>query len=68
MSRSTWRSKARVQGRRWSGEWNLSVYNAYARHNAWAIAFSYDAQAAKWQSYKVFLFTAIPSLSYNIQF
>jgi hypothetical protein len=64
----TWRSKARVQGKRWSGEWNLSVYNVYARHNAWAIAFSYDAQAAKWQSYKVFLFTAIPSLSYNIQF
>ena len=64
----TWRTKARVQQKRWSGEWNLSVYNAYARHNAWAIAFNYDAEAAKWQSYKVFLFTAIPSISYNIQF
>ena len=64
----TWRTKGRVQQKRWSGEWNLSVYNVYARHNAWTIAFSYDDENARFQSYKVYLFTAIPSLSYNIQF
>ena len=64
----TWRTKGRVQQKRWSGEWNLSVYNVYARHNAWSIAFSYDDENAKFQSYKVYLFTAIPSLSYNIRF
>ncbi|MCR4860148.1 MAG: TonB-dependent receptor [Bacteroidales bacterium] len=64
----TWRTRGRVQQKRWSGEWNLSVYNVYARHNAWAVAFSYDEVAAKWQSYKVYLFTAIPSVTYNIQF
>ena len=54
--------------KRWSGEWNLSLYNVYARHNAWAIAFNYDPEAVRWQSYKIYLFTLIPSLSYNIQF
>ena len=64
----TWRTQGRVQQKRWSGEWNLSVYNVYARHNAWSIAFSYDREAVKWQSYKIYLFTAIPSLAYNIRF
>ena len=45
-----------------------SADNVYARHNAWSIAFSYDEESAKFQSYKVYLFTAIPSLSYNIRF
>jgi hypothetical protein len=57
-----------VQNQRWSSEWNLSVYNAYARHNAWSIAFSYDREKEQAQSLKVYLFTAIPSVSYNIQF
>ena len=64
----TWRTKARLKGKRWSGEWNLSVYNAYARHNAWSIAFNYDREEDKAQSLKVYLFTAIPSLSYNLKF
>ncbi len=64
----TWRTKGRVEQKRWSGEWNLSLYNVYARHNAWAVAFSYDAENAVSQSFKIYLFTLIPSLSYNIQF
>ena len=64
----TYRTKRRVQNQRWSSEWNLSVYNAYARHNAWSIAFSYDREKEQAQSLKVYLFTAIPSVSYNIQF
>ena len=64
----TYRTKRRAAGKRWSAEWNLSVYNAYARHNAWSIAFTYSKKDEEAQSAKVYLFTAIPSLSCNIQF
>jgi hypothetical protein len=64
----TYRTAGRVKGKRWSGEWNLSVYNAYSRHNAWSIAFNYDRQERRAKAVKVYLFTAIPSLSYNIKF
>ena len=64
----TYRTAGRVKGKRWSGEWNLSVYNAYSRHNAWSIAFNYDRQEGRTKAVKVYLFTAIPSLSYNIKF
>ena len=64
----TWRSKRRVAAKRWSSEWNLSLYNAYSRHNAWSIAFTYSRKDEEPQAAKVYLFTIIPSLSYNIQF
>ena len=64
----TYRTKRRVAGKRWSAEWNLSVYNAYSRHNAWSIAFTYSKKDEEAQSAKIYLFTAIPSLSCNIQF
>ena len=64
----TYRTRRRVAQKRWSTEWNLSVYNAYARHNAWSIAFSYSRKDEEAQSAKVYLFTAIPSLSCNVQF
>ena len=64
----TYRTRRRVQDKRWSTEWNLSVYNAYSRHNAWSIAFTYNREEESAQAGKVYLFTAIPSLSCNIQF
>ena len=64
----TYRTKGRVQEKRFSGEWNLSLYNAYSRHNAWSIAFNYDRKENEAQALKVYLFTIIPSLSYNIKF
>ena len=64
----TWRTKGRVREKRFSGEWNLSLYNAYSRHNAWSIAFNYDREESSAQALKVYLFTIIPSVSYNIQF
>ncbi|MBQ9713522.1 MAG: TonB-dependent receptor [Bacteroidales bacterium] len=64
----TYRTKGRVQEKRFSGEWNLSLYNAYSRHNAWSIAFNYDRKEKEAQALKVYLFTIIPSLSYNIKF
>ncbi|MBQ8061217.1 MAG: TonB-dependent receptor [Bacteroidales bacterium] len=64
----TYRTRGRASGKRWSGEWNLSVYNAYSRHNAWSIAFNYDREENRTKAFKVYLFTAIPSVSYNIKF
>jgi hypothetical protein len=64
----TYRTKRRAEGKRWSTEWNLSLYNAYSRHNAWSIAFTYSKKDEEAQSAKIYLFTIIPSLSCNIQF
>lgn len=64
----TYRTAGRAEGKRWSGEWNLSFYNAYSRHNAWSIAFNYDRLDNTAKAIKVYLFTVIPSVSYNIKF
>ncbi|MBQ3882177.1 MAG: hypothetical protein II730_06715, partial [Bacteroidales bacterium] len=64
----TYRTKGRVQGKRFSGEWNLSLYNAYSRHNAWSIAFNYNLKENSAEALKVYLFTIIPSIAYNITF
>ncbi len=56
-------------GRLWYGEWNFSVYNAYARKNAWAINFLQDPNNP-YQTYAemTYLFSIIPSISYNFHF
>ena len=64
----TYRTAGRAVGKRRSGEWNLSLYNAYSRHNAWSIAFNYDRTDDTAKAIKVYLFTIIPSVSYNIKF
>lgn len=56
-------------GRWWTGEWNLSIYNAYARKNAWAINFEQDANDPyKTYAEMTYLFSMIPSISYNFKF
>ncbi len=64
----TYRTAGRASGKRWSGEWNLSLYNAYSRHNAWSMVFSYRMTEETPKVIKVYLFTIVPSLSYNIKF
>ncbi|MBK7173054.1 MAG: TonB-dependent receptor [Bacteroidales bacterium] len=56
-------------GKRWRGDWNLSVYNAYNRKNAWSINFEKDA-ADPYTTYavKTYLFSIIPALTYNFKF
>lgn len=55
--------------RKWYGEWNLSVYNAYARKNAWSINFEQDP-SDPYTTYAemTYLFSIIPSISYNFKF
>jgi len=64
----TYRTGKRAAGKRWGTEWNLSLYNAYSRHNAWSIAFTYNRKEEAAEAGKVYLFVIIPSLSCNIQF
>lgn len=55
------------QHERWQGEWNLSVYNVYDRHNTWAVIFS-QGENNTIETEKMYLFSVIPSISYNFKF
>lgn len=57
----------KLEGRRWQHEINVSVYNAYARHNTWAITFDQDKDGAMITK-NMYLFSAVPSISYNFKF
>jgi hypothetical protein len=62
----TLKSKPRAKFR---GELNLSVYNAYNRHNAWAINFVSDkADPNITYAEKTYLFSVIPAITYNVRF
>ncbi len=55
--------------RRYSHEWNFSVYNAYNRHNAWTINFVQDKTNPNvTYAEKTYLFSIIPSVTYNFKF
>lgn len=53
--------------RRWQHELNVSVYNAYARHNTWAITFD-QGENGSIVTKNMYLFSAVPSISYNFKF
>jgi len=56
-------------GRRWKGEWNFSVYNAYARKNAWTLNFIQDeANPDRTYAEMTYLFSVIPAITYNFKF
>jgi hypothetical protein len=57
------------EGKRWYGEWNLSIYNAYNRHNSWSVNFLQDAADPNiTYAEKTYLFSVIPALTYNLKF
>lgn len=56
-------------GRRWRGEWNFSVYNAYARKNIWTLNFVQDADNPDLTYAEMtYLFSIIPAITYNFRF
>lgn len=59
----------RKPGRKFHGEWNLSIYNAYGRKNAWVINFVQDEENPN-ETYAemTYLFGVVPSLTYNFFF
>ena len=52
---------------RWQGEWNLSIYNLYGNHNTWAVMFK-QGEDNTLEAERIYLFSIIPSLSYNFKF
>ncbi len=55
--------------RKWKGEWVFSIYNAYARKNAWAINFVRDEDnPSVTEAEKTYLFSIVPSVTYNFKF
>jgi hypothetical protein len=57
----------KLDNTRWQHEVNVSVYNAYARHNTWAITFEQDGNGGI-ATKNMYLFSAVPSISYNFKF
>lgn len=56
-------------GKRWNGEWNLSVYNAYARKNIWALNFVQDEDRPDvTYAEMTYLFSIVPAITYNFRF
>lgn len=60
----TWKGK---QHKRWQGEWNVSIYNVYGRHNTWAVMFT-PGENDTLETEKLYLFSVIPSISYNFKY
>lgn len=55
--------------RKWEGEWNFSLYNAYGRKNPWYVTFEQDEDNPKiMKAEKTYLFTFVPSITYNFKF
>ena len=55
--------------KKWHGEWNLSVYNAYYRKNPWVINFVADpAQPNVTRAEMTYLFGIVPAITYNFHF
>ena len=56
-------------GKKWTGEWVFSVYNAYGQKNAWALNFVQDNKDPNMTyAEKTYLFTYVPSITYNFKF
>ena len=53
--------------RRYQHEINVSVYNAYARHNTWAITFD-QADDGSMVTKNMYLFSVVPSITYNFKY
>jgi hypothetical protein len=56
-------------GRKWQGEWNFSVYNAYGRKNVWTLNFVQDeTDPDRTYAEMTYLFSVIPAITYNFKF
>ena len=62
----TWQLPDR-RWKRWDSELNVSVYNAYAHHNTWAVTFDQDENGGV-KTEKMYLFSTVPSISYQFRF
>ena len=62
-------SPKKNEDRDWHGEWVFSVYNAYNRHNAYAINFVQDEEnPGETYAQMTYLLPVIPAVTYNFKF
>jgi len=62
----TWNVK---KTRKIESSWNFSVYNVYARENAFSITFEPDPNdPTKTQAVQLSLFRFVPAITYNFKF
>ncbi|MCD4792397.1 MAG: TonB-dependent receptor [Bacteroidales bacterium] len=62
----TYKNKER---KRWESDWNLSIYNVYAKKNAYQITFRQVSEnSTQFEAVRLALFSIIPSISYNFRF
>lgn len=54
--------------KKWLSSWNFSVYNAYARENAYSINFRENEDTGETEAVQLALFKIIPSVTYNFKF
>ena len=55
--------------KKWESNWNFSVYNAYARENAYQISFrESESNPGQTEAVQLALFKIIPSIAYNFKF
>lgn len=57
-----------LRWKRWDSELNVSVYNVYAHHNTWAVTFTQDKENGGVKTEKMYLFSTVPSISYQFKF
>lgn len=64
----TWKKKAK-ENAKWDWDLNLSIYNAYGRHNTWSINFVQDPNDP-YTTYAehTYLFSILPALTFNFNF
>ena len=64
----TWKKKKK-ENAKWDWDLNLSVYNAYARHNTWSINFVQDDKDP-YITYaeQTYLFSILPAITFNFKF
>ncbi|WP_299820198.1 TonB-dependent receptor [uncultured Pontibacter sp.] len=61
--------KPRNEFKKYTSSWTLSIYNAYARKNAFSIYFrENEDDSSKTEAVKTYLFGIVPSLTYNFNF
>ncbi|MDR1405586.1 MAG: TonB-dependent receptor [Prevotellaceae bacterium] len=54
--------------KKWQQELNISIYNLYGRKNPWLISFRTDETDSSQYAQMTYLFSLVPSVSYNIRF
>lgn len=62
----TWQLPSR-RWKPWDSELNVSIYNVYGRHNTWAVTFEQDGEGGI-NAKRMYLFSVVPSISYQFKF